>query len=116
MDGWKAYNTLEQEGYTHGVVNHSEEFDNIDDPEINTQEIERLWKSLKNEPKREQEKTTICISSNLFTCISKETGAGQHHKRYFHTFSATSRLYIPRIRQTGFTAGRILLRQEDGDF
>jgi Predicted transcriptional regulators len=51
-DGWKAYNTLEQEGYIH-VVNHSVEFVNKNDPEINTQKIERLWKSLKNELKRE---------------------------------------------------------------
>ena len=35
-DGWKAYNTLEQEGYIHGIVNHSIEFINNDDPEINT--------------------------------------------------------------------------------
>ena len=52
-DEWKTYNTLEQEGYIHGVVNHSREFVNSDDPAINTQKIERLWKSLKNGLKRE---------------------------------------------------------------
>ena len=51
-DRWKAYN-LEQEGYIHGVVNHSIEFINNDHPEFNTQKIERLWKSLKKELKRE---------------------------------------------------------------
>ena len=52
-DGWKAYNTLEQGGYIHGDVNHSVEFINNYDPEINMQKIERLWKSLKNELKGE---------------------------------------------------------------
>ena len=39
MDGWKTYNTLKQEGYIHGIVNHSIEFINNDDPEINMQKI-----------------------------------------------------------------------------
>ena len=37
----------------HGVVNHSIEFLNNDEPEINMQKIERLCKSLKNQLKRE---------------------------------------------------------------
>jgi hypothetical protein len=53
-NGWKAYNTLEQEGYIHGIVNHSIEFVNSDDLATNTQKIERLWKSLKNGLKRER--------------------------------------------------------------
>jgi hypothetical protein len=52
-DEWKAYSNLEQEGYIHGVVNHSVEFINNDHPEINTQKIKRFWKSLKNELQRE---------------------------------------------------------------
>ena len=57
----EAYNSLEQEGYIHGIVNHSLEFINNDDPEINTQKIERLWKSLKNERKEKAEQEITMI-------------------------------------------------------
>lgn len=52
-DGWKAYNSLTSEGYIHGVVNHSIEFINSEDKTVNTQTVERQWKSLKNSVKRE---------------------------------------------------------------
>ena len=44
---------LEQGRYIHGIVNYSIEFINNDHPEINVQKTERLWKSSKNELKRE---------------------------------------------------------------
>ena len=41
-DGWAAYKTLKSEGYSHQVVNHSQ---NIVDPTTgaHTQNIENLW-------------------------------------------------------------------------
>ena len=84
--GWKAYNNFEQEGYIHDV-NHSIEFINNDHPEINMQKIERLWKSLKNELKREC-KPGDC-NMYIFQFIyfhQQKTGAVQHHDRYLLTF------------------------------
>ncbi|PSN37908.1 hypothetical protein C0J52_19526 [Blattella germanica] len=52
-DGWKAYTSLESEGYIHGLVNHSIEFISSEDPSNHTQTVERQWKSLKNSIKRE---------------------------------------------------------------
>ena len=45
-DGWKAYNTLDQEGYTHIVVNYSK---NLKDPVTgaHTNTIEGTWKDVK---------------------------------------------------------------------
>ena len=51
-DGWAAYNTVGQEGYTHKVINHSEQFVDTNDPVIHTQTIERAWRDLKEWVKR----------------------------------------------------------------
>ena len=45
-DCWKSYSTLEQEGYIHGVVNHSIEFLNSDTGD-HTQTIESTWRAVK---------------------------------------------------------------------
>ena len=67
--------------------------------------LRRLWKSLKNERKEkaEQETMMICIYSSSCTSINKETGAIEHHSRYFRTFSETS-LLCTRDMQTRFQA------------
>ena len=48
-DGWQGYNQLAAlpHGYHHGTVNHKTNFLNPDDPSINTQRVERLWRTLK---------------------------------------------------------------------
>ena len=48
-DGWKAYNMLSQMGlnYSHQMVNHSENFENLNDPDVNTNTLERSWRSLR---------------------------------------------------------------------
>lgn len=47
-DSWKAYLTLSKEGYHHEMVNHSHNFLSPDDPRVNTQRIERAWRTLKS--------------------------------------------------------------------
>lgn len=42
-----AYNSLEDNGYTHHVVSHSEDSVDPADTDIHTKNIERLWRSLK---------------------------------------------------------------------
>ena len=85
-DGWKVYNNLEQEGYIHGIVNNS--IDN-DHPEINTQKVERVWKSLKNELKGKGRPEDDNMYIFPFIYFQK------HHSRYFHTLS---RLWEARIK------------------
>jgi hypothetical protein len=46
-DYWRAYDTLSSEGYVHGKVNHSLNFVSPTDPSVNTQRIERMWKTMK---------------------------------------------------------------------
>ena len=56
-DGWAAYSSLSEEGYTHKVVNHSETFVDTEDRVIHTQTIERLWRDLTEWVKRPGLKT-----------------------------------------------------------
>ncbi len=51
-DCWKAYSNLGKEGYTHKVINHSENFVDPQDKEVHTQNIERLWRDIKEWVKR----------------------------------------------------------------
>ena len=51
-DKWRAYTKLKEQGYVHKVVNHSENFVDPDDPTIHTQNIERLWRDIKEWMKR----------------------------------------------------------------
>ena len=46
-DGWGGYLHLDDIGYTHKVVNHSENFVDPDDPNIHTQRIESRWSAFK---------------------------------------------------------------------
>ena len=110
-DGWKAYNTLEQEGYIHGVVNHSVEFVNKDGLAINMQKTERLWKSLKNELKREGqtgENDDMYIFQFMYLHQQRNRGTSDH-SRYFCTFSGTSRLYTQDTANRVFGQWNIVL-------
>ena len=51
-DSWAAYRTLDKEGYTHKVINHSEYFVDPEDSFVHTQNIERLWRNVKEWAKR----------------------------------------------------------------
>ena len=48
-DMWKGYDTIGtlDYGYTHRRVNHSKEFVSSSDPSVHTQNVERLWRDLK---------------------------------------------------------------------
>jgi hypothetical protein len=46
-DMWKAYDTLGECGYTHHRVNHKHYFVHPEDPAIHTQNIERVWRDVK---------------------------------------------------------------------
>ena len=51
-DKWRAYNKLGELGYIHKCVNHSDNFVDPEDPTIHTQNIERLWRDIKEWIKR----------------------------------------------------------------
>ena len=51
-DKWRAYNKLAELGYVHKTINHSDNFVDPDDPTVHTQNIERLWRDVKEWMKR----------------------------------------------------------------
>ena len=56
-DMWRGYNAIPrilkrgQPIYRHATVNHSQNFVNPKDPSVHTQNIERLWRSVKRRNK-----------------------------------------------------------------
>ena len=44
----RGYNLLSKNGFEHEKVNHSENFVNPIDASINTQKIERMWRTIKS--------------------------------------------------------------------
>ena len=46
-DCWRGYANLSHYGWVHEQANHSINFVNPEDPDIHTQTIERVWKTLK---------------------------------------------------------------------
>jgi transposase len=46
-DGWRGYLQLRRLGYTHHTINHSRKFVNALNPTVHTNNIERLWRDLK---------------------------------------------------------------------
>ena len=51
-DGWKAYNCLSENGYTHNTVIHETHYVNPLNPVVHTQTVERMWRDLKEWIKR----------------------------------------------------------------
>ena len=51
-DEWAAYNSLSELGYGHKVIEHKTNFVHPEDPDSNTQNIERLWRDFKEWVKR----------------------------------------------------------------
>jgi len=47
-DQWRGYNALNKLGYNHKTVNHSLEFVSSKDKKVHTQNIERLWSTIKS--------------------------------------------------------------------
>lgn len=48
-DCWRGYSRPNEIGHTHQTVNHSVNFVDAENPTIHTQNIERLWRSMKEE-------------------------------------------------------------------
>ncbi|XP_025017639.1 uncharacterized protein LOC107367332 [Tetranychus urticae] len=72
-DCWKGYLDLSKLGYIHGEVNHSKNWLNPMDKNINTQRVERFWRSVKaNIPKetkatnKEDYLNEFCFKFNYF--------------------------------------------------
>ena len=99
-DGWKAYCSLGNEGYTHWVVNHAKHFVNPENRDIHIQNIKRLWRDIKEWTKRPgilSEYFEQYFARYLFI---KENYQHRHH----HFFVAAARLYPPQ--STRQSAGR----------
>lgn len=47
-DNWCTYTGLYEEGYSHAVVNHRYNIVDPSDPSVNTQRVERMWRTLKS--------------------------------------------------------------------
>jgi len=91
-DGWSAYRTISKHGYEHQVINHTEHFVDPENPEIHTQNIERLWRDVKEWSKRpgnRQEFYKQYLARYLFLHQYKPEVV--HH----HFFVEAGKLYPP---------------------
>ncbi|KAM8718703.1 hypothetical protein ACLKA7_001421 [Drosophila subpalustris] len=91
-DCWRAYNCLESEGFVHQTVNHSK---NFVDPETqaHTQNIERLWRDMKEGIKilgMKKEHYIGYLAKFQFFKANKS-----HMKRVHELFMAIGQLYDP---------------------
>lgn len=90
-DEWAVFRKLTEHGYIHKPINHSEHFVDPDDPEIHTQNIERLWKDARSyilRPGIRKEYYHQYLAKYLFlhSCPNR--------KRWLKIFE--SRLYLPQ--------------------
>ena len=67
-DMWKGYNGIENLGYTHNSVNHSLNFVNPDDG-THTQNIERVWRGIKDRKRQFCGIPESEIESHLYTYL-----------------------------------------------
>ena len=91
-DQWKAYQSLIDYGYIHGTVNHKVNFVHPSDPECHTQNIERMWRDVKEYLKRPGMRRAYLrqyLSRYLFV---KTYGEGSFHQFLIQA----SRLYPPQ--------------------
>lgn len=92
-DSWHAYSKLCDEGYTHYMINHQEHFVDPKNPNIHTQNIERLWLDLKQWTKRpglRSEYFKQYFARYMFLHTFNEEVV--HH----HFFIEAARLYRPQ--------------------
>ncbi len=62
---WRGYTNLDNIGYSHKTVNHSENFVNPNDG-THTQNIERFWKGLKDKKRKYQGIPKSEVESHVF--------------------------------------------------
>ena len=104
-DEWKSYRWLDQNGYLHDTVNHSENFINPENPEVHTQTIESIWNSLKSKIKKKRVEILKFISrstsSNIF--IEKNSGKTSLNSLlliYYHGHSQRHKMNIHQRQWT----------------
>lgn len=76
-DMWRAYNTLENEGYIHYTVNHSENFINPANATIHTQTIESFWSALKKKLRAKGTNIRVHIDEYLLEYMYRKKFRGQ---------------------------------------
>ena len=95
-DQWGAYNKLSDFGYTHHTINHSENFVDPTRSYVHTQNIERLWRDVKEWVKRPGIKTRF-----LHQYLSRYLFMKAHMKaeRLHAIFTYAAKLYPPQSDQ-----------------
>lgn len=102
-DGWRAYNTLGQEGFLHESVNHSENFVDPENPKVHTQNIERLWRDVKEWIKKPGIKAKY-----LMQYLSRYLFIKKYSDTAFHQFwIEAGRLYPPQSNPPSTSDSRI---------
>ena len=95
-DMWKAYSSLTNEGYAHYGINHSLNFVNPDEPHIHTQNIERLWRDVKEIVKRPGMRTEYIKQYLGRYLFIKRYGNNSLH----HFLTELKNLYPPSLTAT----------------
>lgn len=92
-DLWKAYNTLQDEGYKHFGINHSLNFVDPENCEVHTQNIERLWLDVKQFVKRPGMKCPF-----LKQYLGRYLFLKEHKQNALHSFLIQAKnLYSPSL-------------------
>jgi hypothetical protein len=94
-DMWRGYYNLMQYGFQHAAVNHQYNFVHPQDPSVNTQRVERMWRTMKS---------IIPNASNNETRFSylAEFIFKQQHGWYALSIGARIKLIIDQIRTINF--------------
>jgi hypothetical protein len=94
-DCWRGYSSLSQFGWDHRSVNHSQNFVNPDEPDIHTQKIERMWKTLKRTIPKE------CNSSLRWSYVH-EFVFKQRFKWYSLSIGERIHLILTKLKDISF--------------
>lgn len=71
-DSWAGYGDLNEIGYIHQMVNHSENFVNPNDKNVHTQTIESSWQKLKSSLKKKELISKFILRNTLQSTCLKE--------------------------------------------
>ncbi len=81
-DKWKSYDCLEENGFPHFSVNHSENFVDPNNPNVHTQKVESRWNAIKRHLKRKGTNVKNHLDEYLLEYCYKKTFKGRIFEQF----------------------------------